>query len=273
MNSGELKMTEIIQKSGMGSSAVQIGVQNNIGLSVNDAVQMAVNLFMENFPKFEKRAREIADERIKEMVPVIVEKIYKKGCLTEQILSDPGMQYILLKGQSDYVRYGNSETLNVLGDLVAERAVSTAHDYSKIIFDEAIEKVGSLNKEHLNFMTLIFLTKHVGWATVLGVDELSKLYEQILSDFPVPNNIKDCTVYLIMRNLLNLRLGDAFQEISKRYNYPIEQVKEKLPKILECVPGDYGLSPVGIVLAVVNFNSRYHTLNVDEYVEGKIDKI
>lgn len=45
-------MTEIIQKSGMGSSAVQIGVQNNIGLSVNDAVQMAVNLFMENFPKF-----------------------------------------------------------------------------------------------------------------------------------------------------------------------------------------------------------------------------
>ena len=51
-------MTEIIQKSGMGSSAVQIGVQNNIGLSVNDAVQMAVNLFMENFPKFEKRARE-----------------------------------------------------------------------------------------------------------------------------------------------------------------------------------------------------------------------
>lgn len=91
--------TTITQKAAIGSDTIQIGTQNNNyynGLTPTQASQLAINLFMDNFPKLQEAAMKTVQERVNELIREIVSKIEKNHAGDYSAFSMPDMQYILL---------------------------------------------------------------------------------------------------------------------------------------------------------------------------------
>ena len=60
--------TKIIQKAALGSDTTQIGEQNNYyGMTAEEASNLAIKLFMDNFPRLQEEAKKIAKERAEEL--------------------------------------------------------------------------------------------------------------------------------------------------------------------------------------------------------------
>ena len=71
--------TTITQNSSIGSNTTQIGIQNNsYGLTPEATSKLAIDLFMENFPKLQEEANKIVRTRVDELVKEIISEIEKK---------------------------------------------------------------------------------------------------------------------------------------------------------------------------------------------------
>ena len=63
--------TKIIQKAALGSDTTQIGEQNNYyGMTAEEASNLAIKLFMDNFPRLQEEAKKIAKERAEELCKI-----------------------------------------------------------------------------------------------------------------------------------------------------------------------------------------------------------
>lgn len=148
------KMTNnitVTQKSSLGSDTTQIATQNNYyGLTPAEASQMAINLFMDNFPKLQEAAMQTVQERVNEIIQKIVSQIETKYNGNYSAFSKPDMQYILFEAEKGYARKGTPELCTILSSLVAERSACTENSYFEIVLDKAIELVPSLLPSHLD---------------------------------------------------------------------------------------------------------------------------
>ena len=94
--------TKIIQKAALGSDTTQIGEQNNYyGMTAEEASNLAIKLFMDNFPRLQEEAKKIAKERAEELCKNIVDKLKKQGKTNFSEFSDPDIQYILNKSHQE----------------------------------------------------------------------------------------------------------------------------------------------------------------------------
>lgn len=98
---GTIKMSDelvIEQKQGIGSNGSQIGVQNNYGLSVSDATQMAFEIFREYYPK-------LRDEALAELEMLVEEKLNSvpKNCIVppKPRIAVPTLQYASITEEQD----------------------------------------------------------------------------------------------------------------------------------------------------------------------------
>lgn len=261
----------IEQKSAIGSSTVQIGSQNiNMGLSPVEASGLAIKLFYENFPKLQQEAREIVEIRVRELMDEYIKKIQDRGKLTKKVFTDPDMQYVLTQSQVQYARHGRQDMLGVLSDLIAERSVYNDDNYCKIILDMAIDKVNFLNKEHLNYLTLLLFVKHMKFNDVKDSFSLCEKLNALLMGFPVPDGIGGASSYLLMLNIFELNLGKAKDLMTRNYGFDVGDGKE-IKIIDNIIPGDYGLSPIGILLAAINYNVIMPgTFDLSNFISGNI---
>ena len=255
--------TKVIQKAALGSDTTQIGEQNNYyGMTAEEASNLAIKLFMDNFPKLQEEARQIAKERAEELSKDIVEKLKEQGKKDFCEFSDPDVQYILNKSHQEYARFGTQTLHNLLKDLIINRINYNNDYYMKIILDEAVDIVKSLSEDHLNYLSLIFLCKHTIMKSVNSIETLRDHCKYICAKMPVSNEIENSIPFLNMLRLLTLSLGNAAEIYSQNYHLDVESVKKILPLELESIPGDYELTPVGIVIAIINIKNKTN-INVD----------
>lgn len=249
--------TRVTQKAGIGSDTTQIATQNNYyGMSGEDASKLAIKLFQENFPILQEEAKAVAEQRVDEFCSRIINELVEHGKNDFSEFSDPDMQYVLYKAQQEYARFGTDDLLEILSKILVERVRYNDNQYMKIILDEAIEVAKVLKPEHLNYMTLIFFCKQVVFKEVKSKDTLKEHLEYICSVLPVPSDIHLCCPFLNMMRLLELQLGYATQKLSEKYKIEKEIVEEIAPEEIQKIPGDYALSPVGIVIAIINAQNK-----------------
>ena len=68
----------ITQKSSIGSETTQIANQTNYyGLTPEEASKLAIDLFLNNFPKLQKEAMKTAQSRVDELVSSYILWLYK----------------------------------------------------------------------------------------------------------------------------------------------------------------------------------------------------
>lgn len=264
--SNEMK---IVQKAALGADAIQIGNQNNYyGITPEKASEMALKLFMDNFPKLQDEAKRVAKERAEELCNSIIRNLEKQGKKDFSEFADPDMQFILNKSQQEYARFGTDTLRDLLCKLIINRINYNSDYYMKIILDEAVGIVKSLSVAHLNYLSLIFLCKHVKNQNITSIEALKNHCEYICSSFPIPNNVKECIPFLNMLRLFIISLGNASKVYSKTYGLELDKVEDILPPMMHSIPGDYRLSPIGIVIAIINAQNKInYSLDFKEWIK------
>lgn len=247
----------IIQKSALGSDTTQIGTQNNnyYGLTPAEVSQMAVNLFMDNFPKLQEEAMKTVQERVDEIIAEIVSQIENKYAGNYSSFSKPDMQYILVEAEKGYARKGTPELCAILSSLIADRSACEENSYLEMVLDKAIELAPSLLPTQLDYLSLIFLYKHVKFGDISTLEDLQNRYNEIHKCFLAPKGANSIS-YLDMLGLVTILLGKGSKILGNLYGFKQEDVAQCLPPEQTIIPGDYGLTPVGIVLAIFNAHSK-----------------
>lgn len=250
----------ITQKAAIGSDTTQIGTQNNNyyeGLTPIQASQLAIDLFMDNFPKLQEAAMKTVQERVDEIIQEIVSKIEEKHAGNYSAFSKPDMQYILVEAEKGYTRKGTPELCSILSSLIADRTACPENSYLEMVLDKAIETAPSLLPHHLDYLTLIFLYKSVRFGDISALDDLKNRYCEIHATFHTPSTLNSIS-YFNMLGLLTISLGAGDEILSQTYGFNRQKVAQILPSEYTMIPDDYGLTPVGIVLAIFNAHSKWN---------------
>ena len=250
-----IKMNEgviVEQKQGVGSAGTQIGQQNVYnGISPEEASKIAINLFMDNFPKLQQLAMEKVEKRIKEFCDSVMQKLADANVQDYSAFTEPDVQYALYEAQNNYARFGTDEMLSTLTTLVSERVKRNQDDFSlKVTIDKAISITGMLSVEQLNHLSLLFIVTKVKFYNIKTLDDLESHFNIITEAF---KNVKiQDWQYLQMLGCLQLSLPQVIEKYSKMYNLDAKEVKKICPDIIEDIVGDYSTSPVGTILAITN---------------------
>lgn len=247
---------EINQKSTMVTGATQIGVQNNFnGLTPIEACNLATTLFYDNFPKLEEAAMHTAERRVNEFMGEVAKKLQNDNVTDMAPFADPDVQYSLFEAQKCYARFGTEEMLSILSDLISSRVQYNNRDMRlKVSIDNAIEIAGLMTQNDLDFLSLTFFVKHVKLETIKTMGDLKSHLSDLAKAFPAASISAE--PYLDSLKCLKIHLGSVAEIYSETYGFPMEEIEAVLPKIFHQVHGDYGTSPIGTVLAIVNAKKK-----------------
>jgi len=248
--------TRIVQKAGIGSDTTQIGVQNNYGISAEEASRLAINLFMDNFPKLQEEAKEIARVRAEELCKEVIDKLVSGGKSDYSEFTDPDVQYVFYEAQKGYARFGEKETLQMLRELIVNRVNFNETGYMKRIYDKAIEMATLLTSTQIDYLTFIFIAKHVKFQDVTNIEKLKHYCEYISSKLPLSESIINSFSYLNMIGCFELGLGSVEYKFSEVYHFGENEIKSILPNQYDLVPEDYQLSAAAIAIAIINANCK-----------------
>lgn len=249
---------EIVQKSAPASHTTQIGVQYT-GMSPDQAAKQTVDLFMDNFPKLQALAREIVEQRVAEFCDEIRKEIENKQVTDLTPFSEPDLQYVLYEAQKNYVRFGGKDKLRVLTTLIVNR-VKNNSSYLERVLDNAIIIAGELSSAQLDFLSILFVLTRVKITNIKTIEDLEELFNYIPTVFCLDQiKHKREISFLSFKGCVNIQLPNIPEILSKTYELDVNEIKKIIPKTLEQFSTDYGISDVGIVLAIVNakHKSRY----------------
>lgn len=247
------------QRAGIGSQTTQIGNQNNYyGLSPQEACNMTMQLFYDNFPKLQEAANEVVRERVNELMGEIAQKIEERKLGDMSPFGDPDVQYAVYEAQKNYARFGTKEMMSSLSELVAHRIQHNDEGCClKVTIDKAIELVPSLTPGQLDLLSLFFWCYKVGLPLIRDLNELKAHLDALSSIFK--NADFNSVSYLNMLGCLELCINDPVVCYSKRYGFPKEDIESICPEMIRKTAGSYTTSYVGTILAIVNSESKINT--------------
>lgn len=245
---------EITQKAALGSQTTQIAVQYN-GITPEAASQMAINLFMDNFPKLQDIAKRITEERVEHLCKGIMDKLISNGLQDFSAFADPDVQYILLEAQKNYARLGTQDMLSTLTSLVAQRVQSDGDFIYKVSLDKAISIVNQLEPKHLDFLSLLFVTRYVKLPNIHTSQDLISELNHYCDTFCDAKQASQSYLEMLGCTQISLVL-DIAGMFSKVYSLDKKDLEKKYPTVLDIIIGDYGLTPAGIILGAINAEAK-----------------
>lgn len=223
-------------------------------LSAEDASKIAIDLFMDNFPKLQVEARKVAKERADEFCQEVMDKIQKCSANDYSVFKEPDTQYILYEAQKNYARFGTKEMLETLTNLVSKRVEYNKETVLKVSLDKAIEIAPMISQGQLDYLSMLFLCSRVKFNNIRTIEELKRHFEWIVQKFNGAdfNSVE----YLNMLGCLQIFILDIADNQSKVYGLNKENVDKICPNILKQLEGDYSTSYVGTVLAIINAQQK-----------------
>lgn len=185
------------QEGGDKSQNVQantVNIHNHYGLTIDQAREIALQVFKENFLELSKQAAETANARAEELVNKYLEELEKRNPDGMDNMNDPGMQHALFIAQKEYARTGDNDLSDMLVDLLVDRSALPYRNLKQIVIDESLTVASKLTLNQLDALTLIFFMKY---ATRLGLSNLEQLRESMKSDImPFTENLsKENSLY------------------------------------------------------------------------------
>ncbi len=259
----ETKVKQIAQKE---SNVIQIAQQNiQNGLTLDDALKIANDLFDKNFPVLVDKANECIKQRVEELKQELINTCSAQQLTDFSAFEDPDLQFALYKAQQNYARFGKKENLSLLCNLLVSRIKKNNEDMSiKIALDNAIKIAPFLSESHLDFLALTFLSKQVK----LGIKTKSEfLFNMTYIAKSFPNAKETSWQYLLSLNCLELVLGDADERLKSIYDF-MKDEEFTLPKIFNIVSADHGTSHIGTILAIAHIESKTaYSLNPKTWIQ------
>ena len=252
-------MSELInveQKSAFGSETTQIATQNNYyGLTPQQACQMAMGLFYDNFPKLQEEAKALVEKRVKKLMDEIAVQICKKNITDMSPLAEPDIQYTIYEAQKNYARFATNESLSTLSSLVAERIKQNDSGIClKVAIDKAISIVGMLSPAQMDHLSILFIATKVKFSDIKTMADFQARFEYLSEVFSSARNSN--WSHLNMLGCLQLDLPDVCDISADKYGLAVSEIKKNCPQLVQNLSGDFSVSPVGAVIAMVNAEQK-----------------
>lgn len=252
MTENEISIEQKIAKGGTAN-----GIVNNFyGMSPADALKIIMDLFEQNFPKLQEQAMATVNARVDELQRAVFQKIEEQHIIDFSAFSDPDVQYVFNEAQKSYARFGNRESLQTITGLLVKRIRENDQNdlLLRVSIDKAISISGMIKESHLDTLSLIFIAKHTMRTNIDTIEKLSVHLSETAKAFSKASETTFDSLNL--HGCFQLRLQDAAEAISKAYGFDKKDIQNILPPIFSCVPGDYGLTPLGKILAISNAEQK-----------------
>lgn len=250
---------EVIQKSAPASNSTQIGVQY-VGMTPEQAARQTIDLFMDNFPKLQTLAKETAEQRATELCDEILKKLEGKQVKDFTPFTQPDVQFVLYEAQKNYARFGEKDVMKILTELIVNRIQNDDKAHFKRIVDNAVAAACELTSTQLDCLSALFMLTKVKFSHIKTIEDLKNFFNQISSIFNLENiNYGQEISFLNFKGCLQIELPDIAEIQSMQYNLVQDEVEKNISQGIEQFSSDYGISEIGIILAIINAEqkSRY----------------
>lgn len=155
---------KIEQTSGDNSTNVQVAGNLRVGLSYNDAKDIALDIYRQNFLELSDKATEKALKKVEHFVNDFLTKLYEKKDenLINQ-LETPSFQITLLEAQKEAIKSDDKSIEEILSNMLLERSKEKERNLRRIAFDEAINVVSKLTQKQMDILSLNYILKDLSW--------------------------------------------------------------------------------------------------------------
>ncbi len=210
------------QKSGDKSLNIQAkDVDVHIGLTYDNARQIALDVFNANFLQLSEKAANIAFLRAQELIDFYLRRVSEKGPHLLRSAEDPDMQYALFTAQKEYARSGDKDLSELLVDILIDRAAETNRSVLQIVLNEALSVAPKLTVQQFNVLSLIYIIKYTRQLDLNGLDDFAQYIRKLI--LPFTDNFRSdnaCFQHLEYAGCGNLQADDrivypAFARLSK----------------------------------------------------------
>jgi hypothetical protein len=150
------------QSSGDDSQNIQAGrdVVVHVGVTVEQARQIALDVFHANFVKLSEAAAELAETRAEKLTRDFLEELQKRAPHALSSVHDPDMQRAIFNAQREYACSGEEDLDKVLVDLLVDRAEQRSRDIKTVVLNEAITTVPKLTIDQRSAIVICFLARY-----------------------------------------------------------------------------------------------------------------
>jgi hypothetical protein len=179
------------------------------GLTYADVKEIAVDVFNSNFIILKKEAAEIAQKRAEEITENLLTRIKDKTPEALDEFQQPAMQDALFNAQKDYAKSGDKDLGDLLVDMLIDRANASKRTMLQIVLDESLKIASKLTVEHLDTLTLNFLTTRTRRLTIRSLAEFDDYMNRDIAPF-IDGLVEDYEQlkYLEYLGLVSIRLGN-----------------------------------------------------------------
>lgn len=289
---------KMLQISGRNSTNIQVAGNLTIGVSIENAKQIALNVFKDNFLELSEKAASTALTRAEEIVNEFILTLYEENQLVIDKLQEPAIQYSLFNVQREYAKTGDIGLKEQELKLLIERIGSEERSLKQIVLDEAIETLPKLSQEQLNFICYIFIVDNLttkllqkeydGQEKIDTNDFLNKLSK--FCDF----SSKNLRQHMI-GHLQYLGCIREFVDSGKYFDSPINSIKhlvekhcghevtdENIVSVLKSINTNFAkyyriwnmrrertikLTTVGLVIAITHYNRHTNShIKIDDFI-------
>ncbi|MER5504016.1 LPO_1073/Vpar_1526 family protein [Streptomyces sp. NPDC002766] len=136
-------------------------VNNNYGISVQDAEHICLKLIEEKFASHSVEAYRVAKERFEEFAFNYLKTLTERSPQAIENLSDPGIQSAILEAEEGFAKTGDENLGQILVEMLVKRTSETRRDVRQLALNEAIATAQKLATKHIDALSLLFFLRRV----------------------------------------------------------------------------------------------------------------
>lgn len=176
------------QSSGDDSTNLQAGrdVVVNVGATVAEVREIALDVFKANFLQLSETAAELAFARVEKFNADFLSVWQTRAPDTLSSVRDPDMQRSIFNAQQEYACSGEEDLEQVLVDLLVDRAGQSERDIVTLTLNESIIVVPKLTADQRAAIAISFMVRHTGYRA----PTLAEFYKMLADNWvPVSFNL------------------------------------------------------------------------------------
>ena len=184
------RMTRQDQSVEEGGEAYQAGrdLTVNHGMNADDMAALMVAM-AKQLSAFTAEANAKLDQRFHEFRDEVLKQFSNETSANKEAFNDPDFQFTVKSAQEAYARKGDGDLKVELVRLLAERSKQQSGSRVANILNEAIKVAGSLTKQEMSVLAILFVMVHVGTPSQ-NANQTRAFHESMLAPFlnDMPND-------------------------------------------------------------------------------------
>lgn len=160
-----------------GGIAIQAGGNVVVGVSADEARNIAMDVAKLTFYELTGVARQTMSDRVEEITDKVISKLEKEYPEGLKKAEDPDFQHALFTVQKNYGKTGDVSLGDLLVDLLVDRSKQDRRDLLQIVLNESLEVAPKLTNSQVSNLTLMFLFRYTQNFTVVNHNRLGAHFD------------------------------------------------------------------------------------------------